>query len=212
MPTSRQSTPFDDEEYTTSRSSSPSSSSTSSFRSRRSCRKLPAGIFEAYDIDNSPPVSRISHSRPRKRKGRCKTEAERRATLENDPWSDATRLTSNSVFCMGCKKDIKLDKRNEYYPGLWLKHRKLCPGIRSAKAIPIDQVRPICFSLLITYSLSLSYRPLQKPDMPSIPQINDIQAAWILESMSIKNSRSFERQEDSEMVDVAVDLLWTFCA
>ncbi|KAK7456376.1 hypothetical protein VKT23_010624 [Stygiomarasmius scandens] len=192
MPTSRQSTTFDDEEYTTSRSSSPSSSSSSSFRSRRSCRKLPAGTFEAYDIDNSPPVSRISHShsRPRKRKGRCKTEAERRATLENDPWSDATRLTSKSVFCMGCKKDIKLDKRNEYYPGLWLKHRKLCPGIRSAKAIPIDQ----------------------KPNVPSIPQINDVQAAWILESMSIKNSRSFERQEDSEMVDVAVDLLWTFCA
>ncbi|THU93204.1 hypothetical protein K435DRAFT_799908 [Dendrothele bispora CBS 962.96] len=194
-------TPFDDEDvdYATSRSSSPASSSSgSTFSSssspfcRRSRRKTSStGNLEAYNDDlSSAPVSRIP--RPRKRKGRCRTEAERRATLETDPWSDVTRLTAKSVFCIGCKKDIKLDKRNDYYPGLWLKHRKLCPGIRSARA-------------------GVPPPPTLREQKPMIPQINDIQAAWILESMSIKHSkRSSERQEDPEMVDVAMDLLWTF--
>ncbi|KAF5361195.1 hypothetical protein D9758_009025 [Tetrapyrgos nigripes] len=168
----------DDEDYyySTSRSSSPSNCSSPSF-SRRPGRKGP-GPIGSFEHDDFTPPPRVS--RPRKRKGRCRTEAERKASLESDPWSDPARLTSKSVFCVGCKKDIKLDKRNEYYPGLWLKHRRLCPGIRSARGIQ-------------------SSEEPEKATRSSTPPITDIQAAWILESMSIKRSRlRFQKCDSSE--------------
>ncbi|KAG1725382.1 hypothetical protein EDB19DRAFT_1756269 [Suillus lakei] len=55
------------------------------------------------------------------------TEGERREGLERDRYTENVRPTS--VRCRGCGKDICLDKRSRYYPGLWLKHRGKCPGI-----------------------------------------------------------------------------------
>ncbi|KAF9261316.1 hypothetical protein L218DRAFT_502421 [Marasmius fiardii PR-910] len=78
------------------------------------------------------PISAGKSSR--KRKDTFDREEIRKAKLENDPWSDKTRLTAKSVFCLGCRRDIKLDRRNDYYPGLWLKHRGLCRGIARARA------------------------------------------------------------------------------
>ncbi|KAG7090284.1 hypothetical protein E1B28_011882 [Marasmius oreades] len=87
--------------------------------------------------DQEPkPHSSSSRTSPvaKKRKDTFHREKQRRAKLENDPWSDKARLTPKSVFCLGCKREIKLDRRNDYYPGLWLKHRGLCQGIARAKA------------------------------------------------------------------------------
>ncbi|OJA14706.1 hypothetical protein AZE42_04368 [Rhizopogon vesiculosus] len=57
-----------------------------------------------------------------------KTEAERKKELENDEY--AYNVQPISVNCRGCEKEISLDKRSRYYPGLWTKHRRKCPGIQ----------------------------------------------------------------------------------
>ncbi|KAK1231322.1 hypothetical protein PQX77_005564 [Marasmius sp. AFHP31] len=81
-----------------------------------------------------PTVHATGTSQSRKRKDTIDREEVRKAKLESDPWSDKTRLTPKSVFCLGCRRDIRLDRRNDYYPGLWLKHRGLCQGIARMKA------------------------------------------------------------------------------
>ncbi|KAG6830228.1 hypothetical protein H0H92_001668 [Tricholoma furcatifolium] len=69
------------------------------------------------------PVKR----RPRERKN-CMDVDERRRQLEDDEWTLEVR--SHIVKCRGCEKWIRLDQRNEYYAGLWLKHQDLCRGIK----------------------------------------------------------------------------------
>lgn len=59
-------------------------------------------------------------------------EETRRWLIERDSWG--RNATSKSVECRGCEKTIKLDKRSQYYPGLWLKHRDKCPDIRRLEA------------------------------------------------------------------------------
>jgi len=46
----------------------------------------------------------------------------RKQTLEADPLLDA--VEAKRVYCKLCKKWVKLDARNDYYPGLWIKHRE----------------------------------------------------------------------------------------
>lgn len=58
---------------------------------------------------------------------RRRTLEQRKQELEQDKY--AKNVTSTSVVCGGCHKEISLDKRSKYYPGLWLKHRGKCPGI-----------------------------------------------------------------------------------
>jgi len=60
-------------------------------------------------------------------------EMERKAKLEADEW--ATDVQPTSVKCVGCEKEIRLDKRSMYYPGLWTKHRGKCPEIKRLEAI-----------------------------------------------------------------------------
>lgn len=55
-------------------------------------------------------------------------ETERKAFIESDVW--AGDVTAVSVECKGCGKTVSLDKRSMYYPGLWIKHRSKCPGIK----------------------------------------------------------------------------------
>ena len=52
---------------------------------------------------------------------------ERKALLEADPYAYKVRV--HWIRCRGCDKDISLDKRSEYYPGLWIKHRRKCKEI-----------------------------------------------------------------------------------
>ncbi|KAH7891023.1 hypothetical protein F5I97DRAFT_1964421 [Phlebopus sp. FC_14] len=56
-----------------------------------------------------------------------KTENQRRLELESDEYT--ANVTATSVTCIGCRKEISLDKRSRYYPGLWTKHRSKCPDI-----------------------------------------------------------------------------------
>ncbi|KAJ6556250.1 hypothetical protein B0H19DRAFT_1071366 [Mycena capillaripes] len=65
----------------------------------------------------------------RKKKG-ARTEAQRRALLEADPWTVA--VAPHHVICRGCTHTIRLDKRSRYYPGLWEKHRERCEGVKTA--------------------------------------------------------------------------------
>ncbi|KAF5362309.1 hypothetical protein D9756_002021 [Leucocoprinus leucothites] len=46
----------------------------------------------------------------------------RKQALETDDLLSA--VEAKQVFCKICCKWIKLDARNDYYPGLWIKHRK----------------------------------------------------------------------------------------
>ncbi|KAG2031893.1 hypothetical protein BDR03DRAFT_971485, partial [Suillus americanus] len=57
-----------------------------------------------------------------------KSEARRKQELEDDEYTYNVRSTT--VRCRGCDKEISLDKRSRYYPGLWMKHRGKCTGIQ----------------------------------------------------------------------------------
>jgi hypothetical protein len=59
---------------------------------------------------------------------RRRKEDERKQGLEEDEYTEDVQ--PKSVKCRGCQKAIRLDKRSRYYPGLWVKHRGKCPGIR----------------------------------------------------------------------------------
>ncbi|KAG6381840.1 hypothetical protein JVT61DRAFT_450 [Boletus reticuloceps] len=75
---------------------------------------------ESVGSSNNP---RISTGCERKRR----TLEQRKVELEQDEYAE--HITTKSVVCGGCDKDISLDKRSKYYPGLWHKHRSKCPGI-----------------------------------------------------------------------------------
>ncbi|KAG7095507.1 hypothetical protein E1B28_006246 [Marasmius oreades] len=120
------------------------------------------------------PSFRAGDVKSRKRKDTFDREEQRKAKLENDPWSDKTRLTPKSVFCLGCKQFIRLDRRNDYYPGLWLKHRASCLGI--ARAVKETNER--------------------RNKKYSKPPIDDEQAARILVEMMIR-SRCFSHSDTS---------------
>lgn len=77
----------------------------------------------AAESIGSPNNPRISSGCERKRR----TLEQRKLELEQDEYTE--NITTNSVVCGGCRKEISLDKRSKYYPGLWLKHRYKCPGI-----------------------------------------------------------------------------------
>ncbi|KAK7047157.1 hypothetical protein VNI00_006823 [Paramarasmius palmivorus] len=135
---------------------------------RRHTRAKP---YDTRDRSLSPPRRERSSSsqHSRKRKDTFDREEQRKAKLENDPWSDKTRLTPKSVFCLGCKRVIRLDRRNDYYPGLWLKHRDLCQGIAKAKREANERQKE------------------QKPEETPRYSIDEEEAARILVEMMMKN-------------------------
>lgn len=80
------------------------------------------------------------------------------AKLQADPWSDASKLTAKSVFCIGCQKSVCLDKRFDYYPGFWETHKRRCPFVQNGTPKQDETVTvrffPSVFSVLV-YSLSV---------------------------------------------------------
>ncbi|KAI5987124.1 hypothetical protein EDD15DRAFT_1511764 [Pisolithus albus] len=62
-----------------------------------------------------------------------KTEEQRKRELEEDEFT--ADVTVTSVTCVGCGKQISLDKRSRYYPGLWVKHRNKCPDVEKIKRV-----------------------------------------------------------------------------
>lgn len=87
--------------------------------------------------DTPPPMAKraraVTHSSAvagslRRIKKNVMDKGARRQLIESDSW--ARNATAKSVECRGCGRTIKLDKRSDYYPGLWHKHRNKCPAIR----------------------------------------------------------------------------------
>ncbi|KAG2153727.1 uncharacterized protein EDB93DRAFT_1134344 [Suillus bovinus] len=90
-----------------------------------------------YGLNHAPPRSNTQQAlmpaqlAPKSIAGgrkRRKKEDERKQELEDDEYTEDVQPTS--VTCRECQKAITIDKRSRYYPGLWLKHRGKCPGIR----------------------------------------------------------------------------------
>ncbi|KAG6864373.1 hypothetical protein C0991_010109 [Blastosporella zonata] len=73
---------------------------------------------------------------PRTRKN-CMDKMERCRQMEEDPWT--LDVSSHAVKCLGCKHFIKLDSRNDFYVGLWAKHRDLCKSIKILKGEPLPK-------------------------------------------------------------------------
>ncbi|KIJ65370.1 hypothetical protein HYDPIDRAFT_187193 [Hydnomerulius pinastri MD-312] len=70
-----------------------------------------------------------------------KTEVQRKLELEEDQY--ASNVTATSVVCLGCHKEISLDKRSRYYPGLWIKHRGKCPDIEKLERARRGRTAPL---------------------------------------------------------------------
>jgi hypothetical protein len=67
------------------------------------------------------------------RKKNTMDEEARKRKLEADEWT--TDVTPKSVKCRACGRNVSLDKRSRYYPGLWLKHRGKCMEIKRLEAL-----------------------------------------------------------------------------
>jgi hypothetical protein len=93
-------------------------------------RSSSGSVAESVYSPNNPW---ISSGCERKRR----TMEQRRLELEQDEY--AKNITTKSVVCGGCRKEISLDKRSKYYPGLWHKHRGKCPSIEK---LEVSEVWP----------------------------------------------------------------------
>ncbi|KAJ7624330.1 hypothetical protein DFH06DRAFT_1446058 [Mycena polygramma] len=154
----------------------------------------------------SPPLSLPLLPPIKQKKKSAHTKAQRRAILEADYWADS--VTPHSVVCRGCEKTIQMDARNEYYPGLWLKHRdKRCEGVKLWRAqeqrarIVNEEMSDFVeaeagTSARLTPPVScklLQADNVAKPDVvvrlqkiigtgSSIPSIRDLRAIWLQEN------------------------------
>ena len=70
-----------------------------------------------------------------KQRAIAETRASRKACrnlqvlLEEDLWTVTETLDPKHVQCVACGYTITPDRRRQYYPGLWLKHKVRCGGI-----------------------------------------------------------------------------------
>lgn len=84
---------------------------------------IPVGDYPELYVDSEDPED----ERPgKKAKKNVMSWEERRDTMECDPLLGI--VEAKRVYCKPCKKWIKLDARNDFYPGLWVKHRKTMHG------------------------------------------------------------------------------------
>ncbi|KAG2346011.1 hypothetical protein BDR05DRAFT_99680 [Suillus weaverae] len=73
-----------------------------------------------------------------------KNEAQRKQELKDDEYTYNVRPTS--VMCRGCDREISLDKRSRYYPGLWTKHRGKCARIQKIEKEKLARSGGFCSS------------------------------------------------------------------
>ncbi|KAG1728235.1 hypothetical protein EDB19DRAFT_1913889 [Suillus lakei] len=119
-----------------------------------------------------------------------KPEAQRKQELEDDEYTYSVCPTS--VGCHGCKKEIKLDRRSKYYPGLWTKHRRTCKGIRRTEQDKLARSGDyVCPS-----------NTRRRPTAARPFEINNLQAASISQAAnSVANnvSRPMELSDDEDL-------------
>ena len=65
-----------------------------------------------------------------------------------DPWIVRGSIEPNRVTCYGCGERFSLDKRRDYYPGLWTKHREGCVGCKALKVGGYDKGLPVQWHIL----------------------------------------------------------------
>ncbi|KAL4065714.1 hypothetical protein V8B97DRAFT_1124211 [Scleroderma yunnanense] len=93
-----------------------------------------------------------------------KTEEQRKKELEEDEY--AKNVTATSVTCVGCGKQISLDKRSRYYPGLWVKHKNKCPDVERIKVGEL----PYCACRFCLHGLTLLKRATGFGGSPQSPE------------------------------------------
>ncbi|KAG1771293.1 hypothetical protein EDD22DRAFT_842866 [Suillus occidentalis] len=92
----------------------------------------PRLVPTSWGIDNSNRNEVIADcSRERK------NEDQRKQGLDNDKYAEDVH--PKFIKCRGCHKAIKLDNQYKYYPGLWIRHRKICKGILKMKIVQTDK-------------------------------------------------------------------------
>ncbi|TFK67017.1 hypothetical protein BDN72DRAFT_124761 [Pluteus cervinus] len=107
---------------------------------------------------------------PTSRKKNMMDERERKKLLENDEWTAA--VDTHNVVCKGCGRQVSLDKRSRYYPGLWLKHRGKCMEIKRLQAMRgTATTSEVCFRSIQSSSRAPNTRiDVEKVRQPSTPQ------------------------------------------
>ncbi|KAG0704577.1 hypothetical protein DFH29DRAFT_1078169 [Suillus ampliporus] len=99
----------------------------------RNAPSPPHGSIESLAVDDSNHDDQFIAGCGKQRK----SEAQRKQELENDEYTYNVQPTS--VRCRGCDKEISLDKRSRYYPGLWTKHKSKCPSIQRIEKNKLTQ-------------------------------------------------------------------------
>ncbi|KAF8873144.1 hypothetical protein BD779DRAFT_1477158 [Infundibulicybe gibba] len=102
-----------------------------------------AAVIESHGEAPSSSNKPTSHARvhdalqiaKRKRTRKTMKKEARRDFLEKDRWTKSGTIQTTSVECKACGKTIQLDKRHEYYTGLWEKHRGTCKVIKQLEAV-----------------------------------------------------------------------------
>lgn len=90
------------------------------------------GETEMDSEDEESPDTPEANSSTRESRGPHRTLEERKRLLETDPWIVDGTVEPKTVLCKGCMVVKRLDKRNDYYPDNFVKHRKRCREIRRA--------------------------------------------------------------------------------
>lgn len=86
---------------------------------------------------------------------------ERKAALRNHEWIAAKNFGPRSVQCIGCSKQIRLDRRQLYYPAMWHKHVFRCKTIRdhyyeAGQDMPIESLVSLALKQVsLVYSIDV---------------------------------------------------------
>ena len=88
----------------------------------------------------SPPIllAEMMWDPTRRSNGPAVQEGLRYVLLCRDPFIVRGTVKPNSVVCAGCRQKIRLDRRNGYYPGFWVRHKHHCVGVQNLKGGPVD--------------------------------------------------------------------------
>ncbi|KAJ7610211.1 hypothetical protein FB45DRAFT_1066377 [Roridomyces roridus] len=110
-------------------------SRTNSLRASTSSSPSSSTSLTEDSIDLSTSSKATSSSTPTERtKKTARTQNERIAGFRKDEWVGL--FDAKRVLCRGCGHTIKLDKRSDYYDGLWIKHCGRCAKVQEGCRIP----------------------------------------------------------------------------
>ncbi|THU95958.1 hypothetical protein K435DRAFT_859042 [Dendrothele bispora CBS 962.96] len=86
--------------------------------------------------DNILPASASVHA-PGNHSSQRLNEPEREWQLYHDKCAAA--VGPIDVLCVGCERFFKLDRRQLFYSGPWLRHKRICPELRAKPSLTQDE-------------------------------------------------------------------------